>query len=153
MRLWGAERIVILRVLKDFFVRMSSIGSSYQFDFKHSPSKRTKVMAYSHRLVSGIDIVDISDSMDLYSVPDLKKFCKNLTHKEGVKILLTLEKVHFLDSSGLGMLTNLYFECQQKGIPLKLARLSAEAKRLFVLTKLEQSIPIYETEEDAISRY
>lgn len=110
-------------------------------------------MAYSHRLVSGIDIVDISDSMDLYSVPELKKFCKNLTHKEGVKILLTLEKVHFLDSSGLGMLTNLYFECQQKGIPLKLARLSAEAKRLFVLTKLEQSIPIYETEEDAISRY
>lgn len=110
-------------------------------------------MAYSHRVVSGIDIVDIQDSMDLYSVPELKKFCRNLTHKEGIKILLVLSKVHFLDSSGLGMLTNLFFECQQKGIPLKLANLSAEAKRLFVLTKLENNFHIYETEEDAIKSF
>ncbi len=110
-------------------------------------------MAYSHKVVSGIDIVEIRESMDLYSIPELKKFCKNLTHKEGAKILLVLEKVHFMDSSGLGMLTNLFFECQQKAIPLKLSNLSVEAKRLFVLTKLEQNFQIYETEEDAIKAF
>lgn len=110
-------------------------------------------MAYSHKVTSGVDIVEIRESMDLYSVPDLKKFCKNLTHKEGVKILLTLEKVHFMDSSGLGMLTNLFFECQQKGVPLKLSNLSAEVKRLFVLTKLEHNFQVYESEEEAIKAF
>lgn len=107
-------------------------------------------MAYSHRVVSGIDIVSIEDSMDLYSVPELKKFCRSLARNENSKIVLVLQKVHFMDSSGLGMLTNLFFECQQKGIPLKLANLSAEAKRMFALTKLEKSFRLYSTEEEAI---
>ena len=110
-------------------------------------------MAYSHKVVSGIDIVEISDSMDLYSVPELKKFCRTLTHKEDTKILLVLERVHFMDSSGLGMLTNLFFECQQKKIPLKLACLSAEVKRLFILTKLDNTFSLYATEEEAVKRF
>lgn len=107
-------------------------------------------MAYSHNVVSGIDIVNIEDSMDLYSVPELKKFCRSLLKDENSKIILVLQKVHFLDSSGLGMLTNIYFECQQKGIPLKFANISAEAKRMFALTKLEKNFKIYETVEEAM---
>ena len=110
-------------------------------------------MAYSHSLVSGIDIVYVEDSMDLYSVPALKKFCKTLIKDENTKIILVLKKVHFLDSSGLGMLTNIFFECQQKGIPLKFANLSSEVKRMFALTKLDKSLRIYETEEEAISDF
>ncbi|MBP7281413.1 MAG: STAS domain-containing protein [Leptospiraceae bacterium] len=110
-------------------------------------------MTYSHKVVGGIDIVNIEDSMDLYSVPELKKFCKNLTRNENAKIIFVLKKVHFMDSSGLGMLTNLFFECQQKGIPLKFAELSAEAKRMFVLTKLDKSFKLYDTVEDAISEF
>ena len=33
-------------------------------------------MAYSHKITSGVDIVEIRESMDLYSVPDLKNFVK-----------------------------------------------------------------------------
>ena len=51
------------------------------------------------------------------------------------------------------MLTNIFFECQQKGIPLKFANLSSEVKRMFALTKLDKSLRIYETEEEAISDF
>ena len=110
-------------------------------------------MPYTHRFISGVDVVDIHDSMDLYTVPDIKKFCRNLTFKENAKILLTLKSVNFMDSSGLGMLTNLFFECKQKSIPLKLTELSNEVRRMLTLTKLMNSFVIYETESEALKSY
>ncbi|HMV45695.1 MAG TPA: STAS domain-containing protein [Leptospiraceae bacterium] len=110
-------------------------------------------MPFSHKYISGVDVIDIEDSMDLYTVPEIKKFCRNLTFKENAKILLTLKKVNFMDSSGLGMLTNIFFECKQKAIPLKLADLSGEVRRMLSLTKLDLSFPIYETQEEAIKSF
>lgn len=107
-------------------------------------------MSYTHKVVSGVDIVDIEGSMDLYSVPELKKFCKSLIKDEKSKLLLILKNVYFLDSSGLGMLTNIYFDCEQKKIPIKFANISAEAKRMFALTKLDKKFIVYETVEEAM---
>ena len=110
-------------------------------------------MAFSHRIIGGVNIVSIENSMDLYSVPELKKFCKILTRSENSKILFNLKKVHFIDSSGLGFLTNLFFECQQKGISIKFADLSDEVKRLFALTKLDLIFNLYDSEGSAIQDF
>lgn len=63
-----------------FVLRIDLLGVSIYYKAKPL-LKRTKAMAYSHRLVSGIDVVDISDSMDLYSVPELKNSVRILHTK------------------------------------------------------------------------
>ncbi|MBP7281414.1 MAG: STAS domain-containing protein [Leptospiraceae bacterium] len=107
-------------------------------------------MSYSHKQVNGIDILTLEGSIDLYSTPLIKKFAKSLVKSPDKKIIITMESVTFIDSSGLGMLVNLFFECKQKGVGIKLASLSSEAKRIFSITKLTQNYEIYDSLESAI---
>lgn len=110
-------------------------------------------MSYIHTEMDGVDVLSLADSIDLYSTPHIKKIIKNLLRNANCKIVLSMEKVTFIDSSGLGMLVNLFFESKQKGIRIKLANMSPEAKRIFVITKLIQNYEIYDTLEDAIKSF
>ncbi|MBK8395930.1 MAG: STAS domain-containing protein [Leptospiraceae bacterium] len=107
-------------------------------------------MSYVHREENGVDILSLEGSIDLYSTPLIKKFAKSLLKSVNSKIIISMENVTFVDSSGLGMVVNLFFECKQKGIEIKLASLSKEAKRVFAVTKLSQNYAFYESIQDAI---
>lgn len=110
-------------------------------------------MSYVHKEVNGVDVVELEDSIDLYSTPQIKKFTKTLLKGPDRKIVITMERVTFIDSSGLGMLVNLFFECRQKGIGIKLANMSAEARRIFTITKLTENYEILDTLDDAIKSF
>ncbi len=100
-------------------------------------------MSFTHRIVDGYDLIDLHDSLDLYTVPELKDFCWSLLKKpETKRIMLVMEDLGYIDSSGLGMLTNLHFECKQQGIQLKLASLSPESAKIFSLTKMDLTFDI-----------
>ncbi len=110
-------------------------------------------MSYTHRTIGGIDVIELEDSIDLYTAPLVKKFAKALLAKVDRKIIISLEKVTFIDSSGMGMLMNLFFECKQKGIPIKMANLSLKAKKIFSISKLNGNYEIFETIEDACQSF
>ncbi len=110
-------------------------------------------MSYIHRTIGNIDVIELEDSIDLYTAPNVKKFAKTLLTKVNSKIILSLEKVTFIDSSGMGMLVNLFFECKQRGIPIKMANLSLKAKKIFSISKLNQNYEVFETIEDACQSF
>ena len=87
----------------------------------------------------------------MYCTPHIKKLSRSLLKNENKKIILMMEKVDYIDSSGLGMLTNLHFECKQQDIKLKLAKLSNECEKIFSLTKMNRMFEIYASLEDAIA--
>ena len=110
-------------------------------------------MSYVHRKVVGVDVIELDESIDLYSVPELKKFCKELLKKESKRIVFNMEKLKFIDSSGLGMLVNLSHECKQTDVALKLASMSVEAERTFSLTKMQNNFEIFPTVNEAIRSF
>jgi anti-sigma B factor antagonist len=110
-------------------------------------------MGYMHKKVVGVDVIELDDSVDLYSVPELKKFCKELIKKESKRIVINMEKLKFIDSSGLGMLVNLSHECKQTDVGLKLASMSVEAERTFNLTKMQSNFEIFGTVNEAIRSF
>ncbi len=110
-------------------------------------------MSYNHKTLVGVDIVEFEENMDLYSVPEVKKFCKELLTKGTKKLLVNLEKVTYMDSSALGMLINLRHECNEKNVTLKLAALTEECKKLFDLTKMQNNFEIFETVNEAIRSF
>lgn len=110
-------------------------------------------MGYTHKRVVGVEVVELEDEVDLYTVPELKKFCKELLKKESKRIVIGMEKLKFIDSSGLGMLANLSHECKQASVGLKLANLSPEAERTFNLTKMQDNFEIFATVNEAIRSF
>jgi anti-sigma B factor antagonist len=110
-------------------------------------------MSYVHKTVVGVDVVELEDSVDLYSVTDLKSFCKELMKNGNKKIVLGMEKLKFIDSSGLGMLLNLGYECKEKGVGLKIASLSAEADKTFKFTKMHEKFEIFGSVNEAIRSF
>lgn len=110
-------------------------------------------MGYSHKVIVGVDLVEFTDSMDLYSVPDMKRIFKELIKKENKRILISMEKLKFIDSSGLGMLANLSHECKQNGVKLILAALSPEIDKIFSTTKFKENFEVYPTINEAIRAF
>jgi anti-sigma B factor antagonist len=110
-------------------------------------------MSYKHKVVVGIDVIELEESVDLYSVPEIKKFCKEIIKKDNKKLIISLEKIKFIDSSGLGMLVNVKHECNENKAVLKLASLSIEADRIFSLTKMQNNFEIFPTVNEAIRSF
>jgi anti-sigma B factor antagonist len=110
-------------------------------------------MSYTHKTIVGVDVIELEESIDLYSVPELKKFCKDLLKKGSKNLVLGMEKLTYMDSSGLGMLINLGFECGEQGIGLKLAALSPDIDKLFTLTKIHEKFTICGTVNEAIRSF
>ncbi len=118
---------------------------------KQAILSKIRSMSYSHKLINGIDLVTLDGAIDLYCTPEVKKFCRTLLKNENKKIIIAFNNVNYIDSSGLGMLTNLHFECKQQGIKLKLASPSPESAKIFSLTKMDLTFDIYESVEDALA--
>ena len=110
-------------------------------------------MSYSHKVVVGVDVVELDEQIDLYTVPEVKKFCKSLLAKENKKVIISLEKVGFIDSSGLGMLLNLKHEASTGNVGFKLAALSPEVSKTFSMTKFHDNFEIFGTVNEAIRSF
>lgn len=68
-------------------------------------------------------------------------------------IVLNLADVNFLDSSGLGLLVRLMARSQRASGGLKLCALPARVSEILRITRLQQSLPSYATEADAIAAF
>jgi anti-sigma B factor antagonist len=52
----------------------------------------------------GIEVVDVEGEIDIYTAPRLRELLIDLVSKNNYQIVVNLEKVGFLDSTGLGVL-------------------------------------------------
>ena len=68
-------------------------------------------------------------------------------------IVLHLEEVVFIDSSGLGMLVRLLTSTRRSGGDLKLCNVAAEIHKILKLTNLISLFDVQESEADAVSAF
>ena len=72
----------------------------------------------------------------------------------GVKnVILNLEKVDYIDSTGLGSLVICFTTMRKAGGALKLLNLDKRAIELLVLTKLTTVFEIFSDEQDAVNSF
>ena len=57
-----------------------------------------------HYSKDGIGVVDIGGEIDIYTAPRLRELLIDLVSKNNYQLVVNLEKVGFLDSTGLGVL-------------------------------------------------
>ena len=76
-----------------------------------------------------------------------------IPEEEKPKVVLNLNKVSMMDSSGLGVLVSSYTSIQKRGGRLVLAGLGRGLQNLIAITKLTRVFDMYESEEEALESF
>ena len=98
---------------------------------------------------TSITIVDLAGKVDLYEAQSIRENIRKLA-RENSRILLNMEGVTILDSSGLGALIASTGQVEKEGGELRICNLTEGVKKLINIANLSGVFNVYETEEEAL---
>jgi len=101
--------------------------------------------------VKGWTIVTVHGEIDVATSPTLRERLIDLVNGGATRLVLDLEAVDFLDSTGLGTIVSLLKRVRTHGGDLRLVCTEARIRRLFEITGLEKAVPLHASVDDAIS--
>ncbi len=111
-------------------------------------------MKIKERKRDGVAIIELSGK--LMGGPDaetIDETIKTLLH-EGVKnIVVNLEKVRWVNSTGLGILISGYTTVKKSGGELKLLKVSDRIENIFIVSKLYTVFESFDNEDEAVQSF
>lgn len=110
-------------------------------------------MEISQREKDGITVLDIQGEIDLYNAPEIKDIIQKLIEAQKYNVVINLEKVSYIDSSGIGALISSLSNLKKYQGGLKIINVYASVKKVFELTKLTSFFEIYESEGEALAKF
>jgi len=97
----------------------------------------------------GVAVFQVTGEINISTSPDLKKQFEKQPSK---KIVVDLEKVLYIDSSGLATLVEILKRTKSQGGSLGLSGMSDKVRSLFEITKLDKLFLVCKTQDEAVSR-
>jgi anti-sigma B factor antagonist len=101
------------------------------------------------RLAIGGTILDITGDIDLAHSPEMRKAL--LQEKRTPKVFLNLEKVRYIDSSGIASLVEGLKASRDQGSRLILYGLSKTVREVMELSRLQKIFEIHDSEAQALA--
>jgi anti-sigma B factor antagonist len=101
--------------------------------------------------VEGWTVVTVHGEIDVATSPMLRERLIDLVNGGAKRLVLDLEAVDFLDSTGLGTIVSLLKRVRTHGGDLRLVCTDARIRRLFEITGLDRAVPLQASLDDAIS--
>ena len=99
----------------------------------------------------GTEVVDVEGEIDIYTAPRLRELLIDLVSQNNYQIVVNLEKVGFLDSTGLGVLVGGLKRVRAHDGSLDLVCTREQILRIFRTTGLTKVFGIYQTVDQAIA--
>ena len=103
-----------------------------------------------HYSKDGIEIVNVEGEIDIYTAPRLRELLIDLA-KNNYQLIVNLEKVGFLDSTGLGVLVGGLKRVRPHDGSLDLVCTQERILKIFKITGLTKVFGIYQTVDQAIA--
>jgi anti-sigma B factor antagonist len=94
-------------------------------------------------------VVDVEGEVDVFTAPKLREQIIGLLTAGRDRIVVNLEKVDFMDSTGLGVLVGGLKRVKEKEGSLALAGAHGTVLRVLTVTGLNSVFPLHETVEKA----
>ena len=98
----------------------------------------------------GIEVVDVEGEIDIYTAPRLRELLIDLVSKNNYQIVVNLDKVGFVDSTGLGVLVGGLKRVRAHDGSLDLV-CTEQILKIFRVTGLTKVFGIYQTVDQAIA--
>ncbi|HEV3419414.1 MAG TPA: STAS domain-containing protein [Candidatus Acidoferrum sp.] len=104
------------------------------------------------RLATGGTILDITGDIDLAHSPAMRKaLLQEIKEKKTPKVFLNLEKVRYIDSSGIASLVEGLKASRDQGSRLILYGLSKTVREVMELSRLQKIFEIHDSEAQALA--
>ena len=98
-----------------------------------------------------VAVVSALGEVDVFSAPGLDSELDALIAAGNARLVVDLSEVSFLDSTGLGVLVKALKHAREADGWLHLVVTSDRIRKIFEITGLDASIPIFDTAQDAIA--
>ncbi len=94
-------------------------------------------------------VMTLAGEVDVYTAPRLKSALVELIEQGCVNVLVDLENVGFIDSSGLGVLVGGLRRAKEKSGAIRLVCTRDSILKIFRITGLDKVFPIFESVDEA----
>jgi anti-sigma B factor antagonist len=102
------------------------------------------------RKFEGTHIIDVGGEVDMYNAHRLKELIAAMVQKQVAIFILNLNKVTYVDSSGIGALLSIIATLAREGMAFRIVNVARPVMRVIELTKLVGFLPILGSELEAI---
>jgi len=92
----------------------------------------------------------LEERIDLKNFDSFIEILKEVSSETQNRVVLDMENVDFLDSSGLGSVLTFCRELNNVNRDLRVANCSSQVLTLFNITELSDKIPIFDNVEEAV---
>lgn len=110
-------------------------------------------MDIQRRSEGDITILNLRGHLDLTSSSALKEASMEVLNSEARKMILNMDKVDYINSSGLGALVSILKEVRNSQGAMRLTNLAPIVREIFDLTQLTDLFEIYQDEKQALSGF
>ena len=104
-----------------------------------------------HHAKDGIEVIDVQGEIDMYTAPRLRELLIDLVSTGSYQLVVNLDKVGFLDSTGLGVLVGGLKRVRARDGSLDLVCTQQRILKILKITGLTEVFGIYETVDQAIA--
>lgn len=101
--------------------------------------------------VSGWTVVNVYGELDVATSPEFRALLIQLVNDGASRLVLDLDGVDFLDSTGLGTLISGLKRARTHGGDLRLVCTQTRITRLFEITGLDKAVPLLPTLDAAVA--
>lgn len=98
----------------------------------------------------GWTVVTIHGELDVASAPTLRERLIGMVADGSTRLILDLEGLDFLDSTGLGAIISALKRARTNGGDLRLVCTQTRIRRLFEITGLDKAFPLHASVDEAI---
>jgi anti-sigma B factor antagonist len=106
-------------------------------------------LSLSTRETAGLCVVDVGGEIDVYTSPKLRERLVALVGEGAHRLVIDLEDVEFIDSTGLGVLVGVLKRIRARDGSMSLVCSQDGLLRVFRITGLENVFTIYASLEEA----
>ena len=98
---------------------------------------------------TGATVVDLNGEIDVYTSPKVKETISELIDQEHYKLVINLENVRYIDSTGLGVLIGGLKRVREHSGTVNLVCSNPQIKKIFDITGLVKIFGIFDSEKAA----
>ncbi|MDQ7823823.1 MAG: STAS domain-containing protein [Candidatus Eremiobacteraeota bacterium] len=107
----------------------------------------------SKDIAENIHLVSLEGDIDFIVYPELKKQLLKLIESGKINMIVNLDKVNYIDSSGLGAITSAHLKVTSMGGNIKIVSPNSDINKIFDITGLSKVVKIYSDYNTALSSF
>ncbi len=111
-------------------------------------------MELEHHIENNICTISIEGKLVHHTVAEVKTYAKPLFTYDVIQgVILNLEKVSFLDSTGIGIIIFLFREFEKQKVPLVVCQIQESIFQILQMAGLDRMVKFFSTEEEALKSF